>query len=161
MSGSGFGSKAMRALTRPLLNKTRVTATALLAGMVFASAPAVHGQTLPQDGQTVAGSAAISAGATTTTVTQTSRRAIIDWTGFSVGQGDTVAFVQPDAQSAILNRVTGNTSSAIAGQITGDGQVYLINPNGIVITPTARLMSAAGLSPRRSTSPTPISCMAL
>jgi len=35
---------------------------------------------------------------------------------------------------AIFNRGTGNTASTIAGQVSGNGQVYLINPNGIAIT---------------------------
>jgi hypothetical protein len=39
--------------------------------------------------------------------------------------------------------VTGSTPSTIAGQLTANGQVYLINPNGIAITKTGAV-SAAG-----------------
>ena len=115
---------------RPGLLKALLTSSALF-GVQVAEAQAV----LPQGGRVVAGSAVITpTNRTVTTVSQTSDRAIIDWTSFSVGQGDAVRFVQPDSQSAILNRVTGDATSKIAGQITGNGQVFLINPNGIAIT---------------------------
>ena len=120
--------------------------TALLASSSLLGASAAQAQsTLPQGGRVVAGSAVLSSnGSTASTVVQTSNRAIIDWTSFSVGRGDTVQFIQPTAQSAILNRVTGNTTSAIAGQITDNGQVYLINPNGIVITSTGSVNVGGG-----------------
>ena len=94
-------------------------------------------QKLPQAGTVVSGQAAIgSPSGSNLTVTQGSQRAVIDWNGFSVGQNNRVDFVQPNSSAAILNRVTGSASSTIAGQVTGNGQVYLINPNGIAITPT-------------------------
>ncbi|MEH0069238.1 filamentous hemagglutinin N-terminal domain-containing protein [Pannonibacter sp. Pt2-lr] len=78
------------------------------------------------------------------TVTQGSNQAIVNWGSFSIGQGNTVNFVQPDASSAILNRVTGATASTIAGALNANGQVYLINPNGITITPTGRVTAGGG-----------------
>nr|WP_194246360.1 filamentous hemagglutinin N-terminal domain-containing protein [Martelella limonii] len=49
---------------------------------------------------------------------------------------NSVNFVQPGVNAAILNRITGSTPSSIAGAMSGNGQVYLVNPNGIAITPT-------------------------
>ena len=77
-------------------------------------------------------------------VTQTSQRAIINWNSFSIGQGNSVTFVQPSASSAILNRVTGSTTSTIAGQLNANGQVYLVNPNGIAITSTGAVNVGGG-----------------
>lgn len=78
------------------------------------------------------------------TVTQGSDKAIVNWNGFSIGQGHAVNFVQPDASSAILNRVTGSATSDIAGSLTGNGQVYIINPNGIAITSTGTVKVGGG-----------------
>nr|WP_050781049.1 autotransporter-associated beta strand repeat-containing protein [Bradyrhizobium sp. ORS 278] len=78
------------------------------------------------------------------TVTQTSAKAIVNWNSFSVGSNASVNFAQPNANAAILNRVTGNTSSTIAGKITGNGQVYLVNPNGIAITPSGSVQVGGG-----------------
>ena len=77
-------------------------------------------------------------------MTQTSPRAIVNWGSFSIGQGNGVTFDQPNASSAILNRVTGSTTSTIAGQLQANGQVYLVNPNGIAITPTGAVRVGGG-----------------
>ena len=63
-------------------------------------------------------------------------RAIINWDDFSIATGNVTRFFQPGAESAILNRVTGATMSAIDGSLTANGNVFLVNPNGVVIGPT-------------------------
>jgi len=40
--------------------------------------------------------------------------------------------VQQSSQSAVLNRVVGSSRSEILGSLLSNGQVYLINPNGIM-----------------------------
>src|SRR3546814_1623952 len=76
------------------------------------------------------------------TVTQSSDRAVINWQSFSIGEGSRVDIRQPDARSALLNRVTGDTTSTIAGSLNANGQVFLINPNGIQITATGTVRAA-------------------
>jgi|GEM_PF-4596998 len=61
-----------------------------------------------------------------------STKAIIDWQDFSTRRADVVRFIQPGSSSAVLNRVTGSNPSTLLGQMTSNGRVYLINPNGIV-----------------------------
>src|SRR5206468_2250714 len=78
------------------------------------------------------------------TINQSSSKAIVDWNSFSLGTNATVTFVQPNSLAAILNRVTGATSSSIAGQINANGQVFLVNPNGIAITPTGSVQVGGG-----------------
>ena len=53
-------------------------------------------------------------------------------------------FNQPGTTSATLNRVTGTQGSAIAGQVSANGSVYLINPNGIAITTTGSVRTGGG-----------------
>ena len=77
-------------------------------------------------------------------VTQGTDKAIVNWNGFSIGQNNSVEFVQPSSSSAILNRVTGKTTSTIAGSLTANGQVYLINPNGIAITSSGTVKVGGG-----------------
>lgn len=66
-------------------------------------------------------------------VIQGTRMGIIDWDSFSIAEGETTRFVQPDARSATLNRVIGESLSRIDGRLFANGRVFLLNSNGIVI----------------------------
>ena len=61
-----------------------------------------------------------------------SPNAIINWQNFSNSQSEITRFIQQHSQSAVLNRVIGGNPSNILGQLLSNGQVFLINPNGIV-----------------------------
>ncbi|WP_018264822.1 two-partner secretion domain-containing protein [Methylosinus sp. LW4] len=82
----------------------------------------------------VSGSVSIATSGATTTVTQTTDRAIIDWFRFSIAAGETVNFVQPSASSVVLNRVTGNEQSVIAGALNSNGRVFILNSAGVLLT---------------------------
>ena len=102
-----------------------------------------QGETLPTGGTVVAGQASIGAPQTSTlTITQGSGRAIINWQSFSIGEGNKVVVAQPNANAVLLNRVTGDTTSTLAGQLSANGQIFLINPNGILITKTGSVKAA-------------------
>ncbi|MEZ6104969.1 MAG: filamentous hemagglutinin N-terminal domain-containing protein [Pirellulaceae bacterium] len=92
-----------------------------------------------QNGQVVAGSAAISQSGQLTQIQQHSQRAVINWQSFSIPAGNTVRFDQPNSSAAVLNRVTGGDPSAIMGSLQANGNVFLVNPNGIVFGPGARV----------------------
>ena len=129
-----------------IANKLHLIATTSLTLTLAAMASQAAAQNaLPTGGSVVAGSATIggqSGGAQT--ITQTSQKAVIDWASFNVGQGNSLTFVTPNADGATLNRVTGTTGSTIAGQISANGSVYLINPNGIQITQTGVINAGRG-----------------
>jgi len=94
----------------------------------------------PQGGNVVAGSASIDqTKPASTVVTQTSQKAIINWHSFSIAQGEQTTFAQPNAQAIALNRVVGVDPSKIMGALKANGQVWLINPHGIVFGKTARV----------------------
>jgi filamentous hemagglutinin family protein len=71
-------------------------------------------------------------GGTQLGIVQGTQRAIVDWQGFSIGPGHAVNIAQPGASSVLLNRVTGNELSTIAGAMNANGRVFLVNPNGVL-----------------------------
>ena len=94
---------------------------------------------LPTGGQIVGGAASISQSGQVMTIHQSSAKLAADWQSFSIGAGNTVNFVQPSASSVALNRVLGSDVSVIQGALNANGQVFLINPNGVLFTPTAQV----------------------
>jgi filamentous hemagglutinin family protein len=69
---------------------------------------------------------------------------IINWDSFSINKGELTQFIQQNAASQVLNRVTGADPSQILGSLQSNGQVFLINPNGIAFGADARV-DVAGL----------------
>ncbi len=127
-----------------LFATTCLSAGVTMAAALFAS-PAQAENALPSGGSVVAGNATIGAASSgNQTITQTSNRAVINWRSFDVGPNNAITFVQPNANAATLNRVTGDTTSTIAGQIRANGAVYLINPNGIQITSSGTVHAGRG-----------------
>jgi len=57
---------------------------------------------------------------------------VLKWDDFSIPLGEHVKFIQPNSTSWVLNKVTGTEVSNIFGTLTSNGQVVLINPNGIL-----------------------------
>ncbi len=121
--------------------KTASGATAVAAGTRFglqALAVAVmlsFGATsyaLPTGGVVAAGDASISSTAGSTTITQTTQNASINWQSFGIGATEAVRFVQPNSSSVTLNRVLGSDPSSILGSLSANGKVFLVNPNGIL-----------------------------
>ncbi len=108
------------------------TSTAI--ALMFAGiAPSVVAQAL-QDPTVRSGTATIDlSNANHAFITQQSNKAIIDWRQFSIPSGSTVQFVQPSASSMVLNRVTGTQASQIDGNLLANGQVWLLNPSGVMI----------------------------
>jgi filamentous hemagglutinin family protein len=86
----------------------------------------------PTGGQVAAGQASIANhGANGMVITQSSQSAIINWQQFNIGAGQYVQFLQPSSSSVVLNRVIGGSPSSILGSLTANGQVFLVNTNGV------------------------------
>ncbi len=98
-----------------------------------------HAGNTPTGGQVVAGSGQISQSGNTTTIQQNSRLLSLNWQSFDVGADQTVNFLQPGASSIAVNRILGNTSSEIFGHLNANGQVWLINPNGVLFGQNAQV----------------------
>jgi len=94
---------------------------------------------LPGGGQITAGQAVISTSGANMAINQSSQRAIINWQNFDIGSQASVNFQQPNSSAVTLNRAGGATASRIEGQLTANGQVFLINPNGVLFGSGARV----------------------
>ena len=122
----------------------RTAGTGLLAllALLPALAMAQDRDALPEDGRVVAGKAELSRKDRTLTISQQSRRAILEWSRFDIGADATVRFIQPSSSSVALNRVLGSDPSRIAGRLSANGHVYLVNPAGVLFAPGARVDAA-------------------
>jgi len=116
----------------------RRTALALLIAACFNAAHA--NPVLPQ---VVHGHATFNQQGNLFTITNTPNT-IINWQSFSVNQGEITRFVQQNAGSSVLNRITGQDPSKILGSLQSNGKVFLINPNGVLFGRDARV-DVAGL----------------
>lgn len=79
----------------------------------------------------------------TLTVKQTSASAVLNWSQFNIGAGGSVVFNQPSSSSVALNRIYQASPSSIFGQLTANGQVYLVNLNGFLFGPTATVNTSS------------------
>ncbi len=66
-------------------------------------------------------------------------RTILDWKSFNIGPQNGVDFRQPSAASVALNRIHQSDPSRIFGRLTANGQIYLINQNGILFGQGAKV----------------------
>lgn len=69
-------------------------------------------------------------------------KAVLSWVNFgggadTIGAADTLTYTLPSAAGSVLNLVTGALTTQIDGSIVSNGNVYVMNPNGIVIGNTA------------------------
>ena len=124
--GQSKSSKSTTTLLKPLL----VAASMAVSGIAVAA---------PTGGAVTSGTASIGVSGSTTTINQSTAKAIINWNDFSIASGETVNFVQPDANAIALNRVVTATPSSILGNLNANGQVFIVNPNGITFGSTAQV----------------------
>jgi filamentous hemagglutinin family protein len=82
--------------------------------------------------------ATITQSRTNTTIIQVSARSAIDWTSLNIARDANVDFVQPTSHSVALNRVVGQDTSQIFGALRANGQVVIMNPNGVLFAPVPR-----------------------
>ena len=113
----------------------RFALKSLAASIMLASG--FNAYALPTDGSVAAGAASITSGAGNMTVTQTTQNVSINWQTFNIGQGEAVNFAQPNSSAIALNRVLGADPSSILGSLNANGNVFLINPNGVLFGPSA------------------------
>ncbi|EDX7803072.1 filamentous hemagglutinin N-terminal domain-containing protein, partial [Salmonella enterica subsp. enterica serovar Oranienburg] len=117
-----------------------LTPVALLTGLITGLLPTmVLAADLPTGGQIVGGQGSISTSGNQMTIHQQTQNMATNWHSFDIGKNNTVQFVQPDSSSVALNRVTGASGSQIMGTLKANGQVFILNPNGVLFGKDARV----------------------
>nr|WP_217345560.1 GLUG motif-containing protein [Noviherbaspirillum sp. L7-7A]MBV0879856.1 filamentous hemagglutinin N-terminal domain-containing protein [Noviherbaspirillum sp. L7-7A] len=106
----------------------RFAGTLTLLGLI--AAPGAYGA--PGGGSIVGGSGNITQSGATTTITQNDARLAINWNSFSSKAGESIVFKQPGASAIALNRVVGTGVSELSGSLSANGQVFILNPNGVL-----------------------------
>ncbi|EMX66921.1 filamentous hemagglutinin family N-terminal domain protein [Escherichia coli Jurua 18/11] len=124
-TGSVEGEKSPR-------RGVRAMALSLLSGMMIMAHPAMSAN-LPTGGQIVAGSGSIQTpSGNQMNIHQSSQNMVANWNSFDIGKGNTVQFYQPNSSAVALNRVVGGGESQIMGNLKANGQVFLVNPSGVL-----------------------------
>ena len=109
-----------------------------------------HSSDMPTGAVVNSGSVTITgAGTNHLTIDQSTNKSIINWNSFSIHKQGRVDFNMPSSSSASLNRVTGSTPSTIAGQLNSIGNIFLINPNGVLISPAGTIKTGSFTPPPR------------
>ena len=103
----------------------------------------VLGYALPKGGVISSGTGSIESSGSSLTVTQSTDKIVIDWESFSVGNNESVIFLQPNSNSSALNNILGNSRTVVEGNLAANGQIVLSNPNGIYISPPANINVAS------------------
>ncbi|WP_136439061.1 filamentous hemagglutinin N-terminal domain-containing protein [Haemophilus influenzae] len=121
---------------KPVRTKVRHLAlkplSAILLSLGMASIPQSVLASGLQGMSVVHGTATMQVDGNKTTI-RNSVNAIINWKQFNIDQNEMVQFLQESNNSAVFNRVTSDQISQLKGILDSNGQVFLINPNGITI----------------------------
>lgn len=113
-------------------------AISTLAGTVYGS---------PEGGDVIEGEADIDYGDWTRVVT--GEITVIEWLSFQIAAGETVEFIMPSESSRVLNLINSGVPTEIMGTLLGNGQIFLVNPSGVIfgqgaVVNVGALYAAAG-----------------
>ncbi|MFA5008279.1 MAG: filamentous hemagglutinin N-terminal domain-containing protein [Candidatus Omnitrophota bacterium] len=129
------------------LNQKIICQIALAAIFLFLFTPVCFSQNLPANGTVVGGDTQAQLDYSTPNELNVNvhvDKVITNWESFNVAAGHTVNFKR-DSSFIALNRVTGSDPSSIFGNINAtNGQIFLVNPNGIIFGSGSHV-NAAGL----------------
>ena len=124
-----------------MIHAKRVLLTGCLATLVLTAASVADDLQLPvpcaagcgPEVFVAQGNAVYTRDGTVGTITQLTDRVILNWESFNIaGENARVEFRQPRDISVALNRIYDQSPSQILGALDANGQVYLINPSGII-----------------------------
>lgn len=115
----------------------RAVTAAILSGLASNALALPLGMTVQR------GNATLSLNGSTLTV-NAGNNAVLNWSSFNIGNGETTVFNQPSASSIVWNRINDQNPSQIYGSLQANGVVVLLNSSGFYFGPNS-FVSAAGL----------------
>jgi len=68
-----------------------------------------------------------------------SQAAFLNWSSFNIQAGETTTFIQPSANSVVLNEIGGANPSQVFGNLNANGTVILANANGFFFGPNSMI----------------------
>jgi filamentous hemagglutinin family protein len=144
MRDSFFPLKRGISVGERMKKHTSLNTRARLAWLFATVAALMNGGAVaaPTGGNVIVGSASFDdpgGGAPIIGVDQSSGSAIIEWQTFNLDDGENFSFNQPSSNAVTLNRVLGPGISIIDGAIDANGNVFIINGDGIVFGANAVL----------------------
>jgi filamentous hemagglutinin family protein len=120
--------------------KSGVRGLKVMIALILLSPAIGMSATLPQGGVISVGEGTIvNTNNNKLTIKQSTDKLGVNWQSFNVGADGQVVFEQPNSKSVALNRVVSSDGSAIMGKIDANGQVFIINPNGVIIGKDAQV----------------------
>ncbi len=111
----------------------------LACAIAFGPAAQAAAATLPAGGTITSGTGSISSDGAKMQIDQSTGKMVINWQSYNIGKDGWVNYSQPSASSVALNRVLSSDPSRIFGKLTANGQVILVNPNGVLFGKGARV----------------------
>ncbi|MBS0616160.1 MAG: filamentous hemagglutinin N-terminal domain-containing protein [Verrucomicrobia bacterium] len=93
----------------------------------------------PHEPKSVHGSLKVSHPDQNTTVISVSDKAIVEYGHFSVLEGEKVQINHPSPKSISLHRDIGRHPSSVLGELSSNGKIFLVNPNGIIFGPHSKV----------------------
>ncbi|MGZ0717754.1 two-partner secretion domain-containing protein [Pseudomonas palleroniana] len=131
--------------TMPSRRMLCATISVLAAAIFQASVPSIAmAQGLPAAGVVTQGQASIHTVGGTMNVNQSSHNAVIGWGSFDIASGNSVTFNVPGG-GATLNQIAG-PASQVHGNLTSNGALFLVNPNGVLFGQRAQVNVGSLLS---------------
>ena len=100
----------------------------------------------PSGGVVTSGTASINQSGNTTNINQSTSKASINWNKFGIKADEVVNFNQPNVNSITLNKVIGNERSIIDGALNANGQVWILNSNGVLFGKNASVNTSGLLA---------------
>lgn len=108
----------------------------IIASLIF---PTNYVLAAPSGGKVARGNASISQKDKHTQINQSSNRAVINWNKFDIAKNESVNHKMPNSKAAALHRVTGGDISKISGELSSNGNIFLVNPSGVIINKGAKI----------------------
>ncbi|MFA5287305.1 MAG: filamentous hemagglutinin N-terminal domain-containing protein, partial [Candidatus Omnitrophota bacterium] len=122
-----------------LKNKARILEVGFLSLALITMLGLRPAFCLPQIDNIASGTVTVSNPDSSTLEINASDRAIINYQSFDVAQNESVVIKLPSINSAILNRVLGNSASQILGSVSCNGIFIIVNERGIFFGPNAHI----------------------
>ena len=87
----------------------------------------------PNGANVVHGNVNITQSGSSTVINQNTDKAIINWNSFDINKGESVLFNQNSSSSIVLNRITNGLPTNIFGNISANGNVFILNQAGVLV----------------------------